>query len=209
MAGFHYPTRMAVIRLEGGDLVIWSPTALTDALKAEVTALGPVRHVIAPNTLHHMALPDWHAAFPNALVHGVPGVSDKRPEVRFSSDLSDTPHLAWAGEIDQVLLPSSIADEVVLFHRMSGTVIFTDLLQNLDPGWFAGWRRIVARLDLMTGDTPRVPRKFRMALRPRGMARVQVDRILDWPAQRVLMAHGTPVTHHARAFLRNAFAWLK
>jgi len=209
MAGFHYPTRMAVIRLSAGDLVIWSPTTLTIPLRQAVEALGPVRHIIAPNSLHHMALPDWHTAFPGALVHAMPGVAEKRPEVRFASDLGDGPHLAWAGEIDQVIVPNNIADEAVFFHRMSGTVIFTDLLQNLPRTWFSGWRRLVARLDLMTGETPRVPRKFRLALRPRAHVRAQVDRILDWPAQRVLMAHGTPVTDHARLFLRGAFDWLK
>jgi hypothetical protein len=209
MAGFHYPTRMAVIRLSRGDLVVWSPTTLSDALRSEVEALGPVRHIIAPNALHHMSTPDWHTAFPDALVHAMPGVAAKRPEVRFASELTGVPHLAWAGEIDQVILPNNIADEAVFFHPMSGTVIFTDLLQNLPRTWFFGWRRLVARLDLMTGETPRVPRKFRLALRPRAQVRAQVDQILDWPAQRVLMAHGTPVTDHARLFLRGAFDWLK
>ncbi|WP_375174134.1 DUF4336 domain-containing protein [Pseudooceanicola sp.] len=209
MAGFHYPTRMAVIRLSTGDLILWSPTALTNDLRGEIEALGPVRHIIAPNVLHHMSLPDWHTAYPEALVHAMPGVAEKRPEVRFASDLGETPHLAWAGEIDQVILPNSIADEAVFFHRNSGTVIFTDLLQNLPATWFTGWRRLVARMDLMTGDLPRVPRKFRMALRPKAIVRARLDQILDWPAQRVLMAHGTPVTEHAREFLRGAFAWLK
>lgn len=209
MAGFHYPTRMAVIQLDGGDLIIWSPTALTDALRSDVIALGPVRHIIAPNALHHMALPDWQTAFPDTLVHAMPGVADKRPEVRFASEIGEAPHLAWAGEVDQVILPNTIADEVVLFHRQSGTVVFTDLLQNLDRDWFKGWRRIVAKLDLMTESTPQVPRKFRLALRPKPVVRAQVDQILNWPTQRVLMAHGTPVTVHAREFLRQAFAWLK
>lgn len=208
MAGFHYPTRMAVMRLSDGGLVIWSPTALSDTLRAGVDTLGPVRHIIAPNRLHHMALPDWHTAYPEALVHALPGTAEKRPEVRFASNLEDTPHLAWAGEIDQIVVPNTIADEVVLFHRLSGTVIFTDLLQNFPPDWFTGWRRLVARLDLMTADTPQVPRKFRLALRPRDTVRHQIGKILDWPAQRVLMAHGTPVTHNPRASLRQAFDWL-
>jgi len=209
MAGFHYPTRMAVIRLTSGDLIVWSPTALTDALKAKVDALGPVRHIVAPNLLHHMSLPAWHTAYPDALVHGMPGLEEKRPEVRLASPLTDAPHLAWAGEVDQVILPNSIADEAVFFHQLSGTVIFTDLLPNLPGGWFSGWRSLTARLDLMTGHIPPVPRKLPMALRPRPTVKAQLDRILDWPAQRVLMAHGTPVTAHAREFLRQAFSWLK
>lgn len=79
MAGFHYPTRMAVIRLSAGDLIVWSPTALTAPLRQAVEALGPVRHIIAPNSLHHMALPDWHTAFPGALVHAMPGVAENTP----------------------------------------------------------------------------------------------------------------------------------
>jgi len=39
-AGFRYPTRMAVIRLAGGDLVLWSPVELSNELRAEMEALG-------------------------------------------------------------------------------------------------------------------------------------------------------------------------
>src|SRR5919199_2866688 len=35
--GFAYPTRMAVIRLSGGGLFVWSPVALSDALRGIVT----------------------------------------------------------------------------------------------------------------------------------------------------------------------------
>ena len=52
VAGFRYPTRMAVLRLSDGGLFIWSPTPLTDDLRAAVNSLGPVRHIIAPNSLH-------------------------------------------------------------------------------------------------------------------------------------------------------------
>jgi len=37
--GFAYPTRMALIRLSGGGLFIWSPTTLSPALKREVDEL--------------------------------------------------------------------------------------------------------------------------------------------------------------------------
>ena len=50
--GFHYGTRMAIIRLSDGSLFIWSPIQLTDDLRTEVDALGDVRHLTAPNSLH-------------------------------------------------------------------------------------------------------------------------------------------------------------
>ena len=58
-AGFHYATRMAVIRLSDGGLFIWSPIKLTEDLRADVDKLGEVGHLVAPNSLHHLFLDDW------------------------------------------------------------------------------------------------------------------------------------------------------
>ncbi|MGY5776543.1 hypothetical protein [Rhizobium sp. LEGMi135b] len=63
-AGFHYPTRMAVIRLTNGDLVLWSPVELTSDLRLAIEALGVVRHLVPPNSLHHTWLAEWRDAFP-------------------------------------------------------------------------------------------------------------------------------------------------
>ena len=46
MGIFAIGTRMTVIRA-GDGLVLHSPIAIDEALKAEVDALGPVRHVVA------------------------------------------------------------------------------------------------------------------------------------------------------------------
>ena len=53
VAGFDYPTRMAVIRLSGGSLFIWSPVAFTEDLRVPLAALGEVAVIVAPNSLHH------------------------------------------------------------------------------------------------------------------------------------------------------------
>lgn len=209
MLGFHYPTRMAVIRLSGGNLFVWSPVALTDGLRAEVDALGEVSHLVAPNTLHHLFIANWKRAYPAAQIHAAPGLREKRKDIAFDSDLGDAPLPGCAGEIDQVLMQgNAITSEVVFFHRRSATVIFTDLIQQLPAGWFSGWRGIVAKWDLMLGPEPSVPRKFRAAFTNRRAARTSLERILAWPAEKVLMAHGTPITSEGRTFIRRAFGWL-
>lgn len=205
-AGFHYPTRMVVIALDEG-LFLWSPVALTDAVRAEVTALGDVRFLVAPNHLHHMALPDWAETFPDAEVHGAPGVAAKRPELRLAATLSDAPG-PWADRIEQVLLANRISDEVVFFHRASGTVLVCDLIQHLPRGWFSGWRAVVARLDLMAADRPEVPRKFRLALGRGEVVRAAVGRILAWPSDKVVIAHGPVIEHAARDTLKRCFRWI-
>jgi hypothetical protein len=208
-AGFHYPTRMAVIRLASGGLLLWSPVAPTNALRAEVERLGEVCHLVAPNKLHNLFLAPWKALCPEALLHAAPGLRARRCDLAFDAQLSGQVHPDWAGEIDQIHLRNRIADEVVFFHRESGTVLFTDLLQGLPKGWFTGWRALVARLDGMTGPEPAVPRKFRLAFSDREALRQGLRAILGWPARQVVMAHGTPVTTDAPAFLARAFGWAR
>lgn len=210
VAGFRYPTRMAVIRLQGGGLVVWSPVALSDALRTAVDTLGPVRFVVAPNTLHHLYVSAWASAYPNARVFAAPGLAVRRRDLRIDSELGDGPEAVWAGEIDHVLMRCAITTEAVLFHRASGTVLFTDLLQQFPRGWFEGWRAVVARFDRMTGLEPQVPQKFRLAFVGRkAAARATLRQILSWPAERVVMAHGTPVTNDGRGLLVRAFRWLR
>ncbi|MVT67850.1 DUF4336 domain-containing protein [Bradyrhizobium pachyrhizi] len=209
VAGFHYPTRMAVVRLADGGLFIWSPVRLTEELRAGVEALGQVRHIVAPNSLHHLFLAEWKQAYPAAVLHAPPGLRKRRRDLGFDADLADAPSLDWAGQIDQVVMRGNlITTEVVFFHVESGTVLFTDLLQQIAAELVSGWRATIAKLDLMVGPEPSVPRKFRVAFTGRRAARAALQRILAWPAEKVLMAHGTPVEKDAPAFLRRAFAWL-
>ncbi|MGI6855043.1 DUF4336 domain-containing protein [Mesorhizobium sp. 1B3] len=208
-AGFRYGTRMAVIRLTNSNLVLWSPTALSDDLRAAVETLGAVRYLVPPNSLHHTFLGDWQRAYPDATVYAPPGLREKRKDIRFDADFSDGPIAAWAGEIDHAIMwGNRITTEVVFFHRQSGTAIFTDLVQQFPRGWFKGWRALVARLDLLTAAEPTVPRKFRVAFTDRRAARESLRRILAWPTEKVIVAHGPPITEEGQAFLRRVFRWL-
>jgi hypothetical protein len=210
VAGFRYPTRMIVIRLENGDLFLWSPVSFTEELSGLVKGLGRVRHLVAPNSLHHLFLDGWQRAFPDARLYAPPGLRQRRSDLEFDSDLGNESPPEWAQEIEQVVVGgNSITTEVVFFHRRSRTTIFADLIQQFPPGWFAGWRALVARADLMVADQPTVPRKFRFAFIDRSAARAAVRRILAWPSDKVLMAHGPPIEHGGRAVIQGAFRWLK
>lgn len=208
VAGFRYPTRMAVIRLAGG-LLVWSPVGLTDGLRAELAGLGEVRWLVAPNSLHHLFLEPWQGAYPAAKLHAAPGLAARRPDLVIDDELADGSPPEWADDLDLVLMQGNrITTEAVFFHRPSATALFTDLLQQFPPGWFRGWRALVARLDLMTEPEPAVPRKFRIAFTDRQAARAALARIVDWPTDKVVMAHGRPVERDGQAFIARAFRWL-
>ncbi len=206
--GFPYPTRMAVILLADGSLFVWSPIALTPALKCEVDGLGPVRCLVSPNRLHHLFLGAWQSAYPQARLYASPGLRKKRKDLSFAAELGDAPELEWAADIDQVPVHGSFLTEVVFFHYASRTVIFTDLLQNFPQDWFRGWRGVLARLDGIVAPNPGAPREWRASFLDRHAARAALEKILAWPIERVLIAHGEPVPANGAAFVRRAFAWL-
>jgi hypothetical protein len=209
VAGFDYPTRMVVIRLCDGTLFVWSPTVLAHELKIAVDQLGPVRHIVAPNSLHHRFIECWHHSYPEATIHAVPELRARQSQLAWGSDLDDGPNTAWSTDIDQVIMRGNwITTEAVFFHRRSRTAIFTDLIQHFERGSFSGWRGVIAKFDLLTSPRPTVPRKFRIAFRDRTSARDALRRIMAWPTEAVLMAHGTPVRHDGRDAIARAFSWL-
>lgn len=207
--GFRYPTRMAVIRLSDGSLFVWSPIALSDELKGEVDSLGPVRYLVSPNFLHHLFLGEWKSAYPNARLFASPGLRKRRKDLAFDGDLADAPGEGWAADLDQVLVHGSfVMTEAVFFHRASRTAIFADLIENLPHDWFGGWRKYIARLGGIMEPNPGAPREWRASFIDRRRARAALGRILDWPIERVLIAHGKPATSNGKTFVRNAFTWL-
>ena len=207
--GFPYPTRMAVIRLSEGGLFVWSPVALSAVLKREIDGLGPVRFLVSPNLLHHLFLGEWKRAYPGARLYASPGLRRRRKDLSFDADLADAPDPEWEADIDQVLMRGSFAmTEVVFFHHASRTVIFADLIENLPRDWFKGWRGAFARLGGIVAPHPGAPRDWRASFIHRRAARDSLARILAWPIERVLIAHGEPAATNGKAFVLGAFAWL-
>jgi len=207
--GFPYSTRMAVIRLSDGSLFVWSPVALSAALRAVVDALGPVRHLVSPNALHHLFLAEWTSAYPDARLYASPRLRRKCQDLSFNAELGDVPEPAWAGDIDQVVLHGSFAlTEIVFFHRHSRTALFADLIQNFPRDWFKGWRGVVARLGGIVAPHPSAPSDWRSSFVNREAARTALARVLAWPIERVVIAHGGVSTTGGAAFVGRAFAWL-
>jgi hypothetical protein len=211
--GFAYPTRMVIARLEAGALWVWSPVALGPCLRRAVDALGPVGHLVSPNPLHHLYLPDWLLAYPEALLWGPRSTQDKRPDLTFQPPLTDIPPPAWGDALDQVWFRGSrIMDEVVFFHRASRTVVLADLSENFDSGFLARhwrwWQRPIARWWKIVEGYGYAPLEWRLTFRDRATARHAAERMLAWRPERVIMAHGTWQPDAGAAYLRRAFGWL-
>ncbi len=211
--GFDYPTRMAIVRLADGGLWLWSPVHRNADIEDAVRALGPVRHIVSPNKLHHLFLAEWRAAFPDAKLWGDASTIAKRHDLAFSGTLADDPPSDWAGQIDQAYFTNSLfMNELIFFHRTSRTVIIADLSQTFSEAFlklhWPWWMRAIARLSKMVDGWGYPPIDYRISFRHRASARPRIRALIDAHPEHVVVAHGEVVRRDGEAFLRRAFSWL-
>lgn len=207
--GFPYPTRMAVARLSDGTAWVWSPIALNDELADAVQAIGDVRYIVSPNKLHHLFLKEWADRWPDARLYAPPGLTRKKPELRFSAELGDEPDPAWAADIDQVVFRGSFAmEEVVFFHRPSRTVMVCDLIQRFPESHASGWKGQLMRLDGLVGKHGSTPREWRASFLRRGPARDALNKVIAWQPERLLIAHGECAQSEATRIVTKALNWI-
>ncbi len=207
--GFPYPTRMVVVRLSDGSAWIWSPIALSPDLERAVDAIGPVRHIVSPNKIHHLFMREWAERWPEADLHAPPGLAARKPEISFAAELGDKANSAWADDLDQAVFRGSfMMEEVVFFHRQSRTAIFCDLVQRHDPERTTGWKGMVMRLDGLVGEHGSTPREWRATFLRRRLAREARARVLAWEPERLVIAHGECASENAAAILSKALRWM-
>jgi len=207
--GFPYPTRMCVVRLSDGDSWVWSPVALTEDLARAVEAIGPIRHIVSPNKIHHLFLAEWSERWPDARIYSPPGLARRKPELRFDAELGDEPDVAWAADIDQTIFRGSLfMEEVVFYHHESRTVIVCDLIQRHPESKMSGWKGMLMQLDGLVGADGSTPREWRASFLRRGPARSARKKVLDWGAERLLIAHGDCAQTDAAAIISRALSWI-
>ena len=206
-----FPTRMTVVRLPSRDLWLHSPIAWSDRIAAALADLGRVRHLVAPNTLHYWHLPDWQDRFPEARTYGAPGLAHraKRP-LALNETLEDKPPRAWEGVFDQCVAPGSLLTEVDFFHRPTGTLILTDLIENFEPQRVRNpilrWLMRVAGAADPDGKAP-IDMQLSFTGRRREV-RKAVERMLGWEPERIILSHGRCYETNGAAELQRAFRWI-
>lgn len=206
--GIEVGLRMTVVRLPAG-LLVHSPVSLDEATHRELEAIGAVRFVVAPNRYHHLFAAAYRRAYPDAMLLGAPGLDKKRADLHFDAIIDDAlPPEIYAGFDHQVFHAFAPLNEIVMFHRASRTVLFTDLIFNLASSQTA-FERFVLWLD-GAAQGPAVARSFRLLIRlNRTQARSELARILSWDFDRATMAHGDVIERGAKAAVSRAWSFLR
>ena len=204
--GLHLGTRMTIVQGRDGGAIVHSPIALSDELRGEVEAIGPVRSIIAPNAFHHLYAGAWAAAYPDARLVGPQRLVKKRPDLRLTATLEEAPDPGWADALDQVRVRGCILRETVFLHAKSRTLVSSDLVENF--GTSSHWP---TRMYLKVSGIHRKPgvgHSLRWMYRDREATRAALERVLAWDFDRIVLAHGDVVAERGRDVLRESFSWL-
>lgn len=186
--GLHFPVRMTVVRLPDGGLWLHSPVPIDDALAAELDALGPVRHIVAPNVLHHLYFGDAARRYPEAITWGAPGLAAKRDDLTFARTLGEA-QPPWGDAIDSVFVDGiPFCNETVFLHRPSGTLLVTDLFFNIQRPANLRSRIFFWMMGLLR--RPKQSPVLRLQTKDKAGAAAACRRILGWSFERAVPAHG-------------------
>jgi hypothetical protein len=192
---------MTVVRLASGVLMLHSPCDITAPMAEEISALGPVAHIVAPGNFHHLHVASAQTAFPGAKTWICPGVESRAPGLQYDAILGDVALGDWSGEIDQVLvLGTRPMREVAMFHRASRTLILVDLIENFTDATphAGGALKFLFKYVLRMWNNPRPAPEYRLGWNDWKAAAESLRRILAWDFQRIVLSHGDLIERNAR-----------
>jgi hypothetical protein len=205
--GLEVGTRMTVIRLTDGSLLLHSPVALDAKLRRELDAIGRVKFVVAPNRVHHLYAGKVADVYSESRLWIGPGLERKRPDLNFVAVLGDEAPAEWRDQVDQAHFRGRpYENEIVFFHRASRTLILCDLAFNFGPSAAAATRLL---MKLIRSYGRFGPSKLDpLLIRDRSAARQSLEHILSWDFDRVVVAHGDVLESGGHEALRQGYAWL-
>ncbi|PKL78037.1 MAG: hypothetical protein CVV27_04050 [Candidatus Melainabacteria bacterium HGW-Melainabacteria-1] len=193
-------TRSSLVRLADGGIWLLAPGPELAALKTQIDALGPITALVAPNTMHHLYLPDAARLFPTARVYGPEGLRPKQPGL----DLNLPEQAPWAAELPMLLLKGfGPLEERAFYHPASRSLLLTDLVFNIQSSDHA-WTRLFMSLNDGYGKFGPT-RICRSLIKDKALMGQTLARLLEWDFERVVMAHGEVLERGGPQALRQAF----
>lgn len=204
--GLALGARMTVLRLPDRSVALFSPTAIDDALAAEIAAVGEVAHIIAPNRYHHVYAGPAQARYPKAKLHAAEGLRRKRKDLRIDADWTSASRLGEG--LTPVTIEGSMLGETVIHDARSGTIVSVDLVENFVTMPSDTFTRLYLRASGLT-DGVAWSLFLRPAYNDRRAARRSLDRLLEMPWDRAIIAHGDILGTGAREDVRRAMAWIR
>ncbi|KAF4548333.1 Hypothetical protein D9617_29g007100 [Elsinoe fawcettii] len=219
--------RGTVVRTAGGDLAVFSPVALTEDVKKEVSSFGNVRWIIAPDMEHHIFLTPWSEAFPEAKVVGPAELKEKRDKQGYKTPFTylwkakeqPTVDADFDKEFEYEYVFAHPNKELVFNHKPTKTLIEADLMFNLPANEQMSKTNIPPNQGLLTKlfialNSPAgsaIWQKrflwYAMSSGDRPNFNKSIQKIDGWDFNRIIPCHGDVIETDGKGIFRKVFEW--
>jgi hypothetical protein len=209
--GLSVGTRMTVVRLANRELAVISPIQASDVIVGQLSQLGTVKHIIAPNLYHYLFAANFKSLYPHATFWAAPGLEVKKPELVIDKTIKSSANSLWNGlefiffDGFRVLGLSGFdsLNECVFFHLASRTLILTDTAFHFDES-FPMLTQFAAKV---LGGYKRLSPSVleRIATTDKESVRKSVEQVLNWNFERVIMAHGSIIEQNGKEKFRQGY----
>lgn len=186
--GLQLPLAASLVRLADGSLLLYSPAPLTQAQVTAIAELGDVRHLVAPNLLHHLFVQQAVQRYPGATLSGAPGLGRKRGDLSIRRELMSGAQ-PFGAELEVLFVAGAPPiNEALLFHHPTGTLLCADLLFHVEKPEGL-WARLFLTAVGANGKLAQ-SRIWQLAVKDRAAYRASLQRLLSLDVQRVVPTHG-------------------
>ncbi|KIW02129.1 uncharacterized protein PV09_06617 [Verruconis gallopava] len=222
--------RGTLVRLQDGSVAVFSPVALTPAVRETVASMGEVKYIAAPDMEHHIFLGPWHEAYPSAKIIGPDGLREKREkqnnervpfhtEFKASTKASVKIDPAFDAEFDYEFVDGHTNKELVFNHRPTKTLIEADLLFNMpaieqyskstekyDTGFFT---KFWTALNNTKGDAKWQKRViwYGTSAGNRSSFSQSMKKINGWDFDRIIPCHGDVIENNGKHVFQSVMEW--
>jgi len=188
--------KMAVVKLKSGGLWLHSPVEYSPELAAALTSIGPITHIVTPNTEHQKYAPEWISKIPEAASYCCPSLQGGVWEYVIGVDengvYSDKIPPKWPSEIEFVYVDAEslpiinrpFFNEVIFFHSGSKTLFVTDLWWNYSDGAPILWKLAMDRVYRPV---------YNRILADRPLLEKRMDKVFSWGSTYIAPCHGEPI----------------
>jgi hypothetical protein len=200
------PLRCTLMRLSDGTWLMHSPTDFDDATALGIDALGRVAIIVAPSGLHYLYAGAAWQRWPSAQLWAARPVAKKAPKLAptkwFVTDV-----WPYSDDIGVFPLLGTKAEEILLLHRATGSLVVTDLVFNVqDP------KGILTKFAYRAFGTYRrfaASKLFKKFIYDRQLFARSLAAVFEASFTRVIMTHGEILeAPNARDTLRDATQFL-
>jgi len=200
----YFPLRMTILETQPGELLLYSPIALGDELARQISALGKVTHIVAPNTFHTLFANAARERFPGATLWSSEATRKKVKTLRVDELIASDNRTPFGGDTRCLQVPSKFG-ELTLFHERSRSLVVCDLVFNFAPkNWITGIVLSAVGCNNKLGQS----RFWRRAVKNHSETRQVAEEIVSQPFMRLIPAHGGIVEDNAAQALRDAMSWM-